>query len=86
MREWITANLGPALHLVFDPINEFLMDVYMPWARILALALFIGTMIWAWTLRKEYLQVDAPSKSPWADLRVWVVVSMLPHVFVYLFL
>ena len=86
MHEFINNTFGPLFHTVFEPINLAIMDVYMPWARILAIGFFVGTMIWAFMLRKEYLQIDAPSKSIVADLRVWTVISMLPHVVIYFLL
>ena len=61
MKEWITNNFGPSLHVVFDPINSAFDGVYMPWARIAALSLFIGTMLWVYTLKKEYVNLDAPN-------------------------
>lgn len=76
---------GPALHAFFDPINAFLGRIYEPWATLLALSLFIGTMIWVFILRKEYVNVDAPGKAFYHDLRFWTIVSMLPHVLVYLY-
>lgn len=86
MNEWITNTFGPLLHAVFDPINSAFDGVYMPWARIAALALFIGTMIWVYTLKKEYVNLDAPKDFKWYhDLRLWTVVSMMPHVIVYLY-
>ncbi len=74
------------LHLVFDPINNVLTGVYMPWARIVAVGFFIGTMVWVFVgLKRAYVNVEAPSKKIWHDLRFWTVVSMLPHVIVYIY-
>jgi hypothetical protein len=56
-------------------------------ARLIVVSFFIGTMIWVYAgLRKEYVNLEAPGKKPWHDLRLWVVFSMLPHIVVYLFL
>ena len=82
---FMTRIFAPILKPVFNPINDFLASHYAPWATICALGLFIGAMIWAFTLRKEYVNVDAPSKSFLYDLRFWTVISMLPHVLVYLY-
>jgi hypothetical protein len=81
----VTKVFGPILQPIFSPINNFLASHYTPWATICALSLFIGAMIWAFTLRREYVNVDAPSKSFLYDLRFWTVLSMLPHVLVYLY-
>ena len=56
-------------------------------ARVVTLGFFIGTMVWVFVgLRKEYVNLEAPSKRFYCDLRLWTVLSMLPHVIVYLFL
>lgn len=81
----INDTFGPVLRPVFHQIDVLLGDVYMPWARICAVGLFLIAMIWVYTLRPEYVNLDAPRKAWYTDLRIWTVVSMLPHVFVYLF-
>jgi hypothetical protein len=77
--------LGPRLRPFFQAIMDPLNDVYMPWARICAVALFAAAMIWVLTLRPEYVNLDAPRKAWYADLRLWTALAMLPHVLVYLF-
>ena len=68
------------------PINGMLSMGYPGFARFVALAFFIGTMIWVYTgLKKEYVNLEAPNKHFWCDLRLWTVVSMLPHLVVYFF-
>ena len=67
------------VHGIFD-------GVFMPWARVAAVGLFVAAMVWVFTLRKEYVNLDAPSKHWTHDLRLWTVVCMLPHVLVYLWL
>lgn len=76
---------GPPLRAVFDPINNALAQVYMPWALIVALAFFIGLMVGVFLLRREYVNVDTPRDDTWHDLRLWTVVSMIPHVIVYFY-
>ncbi len=83
--EIITRVFGPPLRFLLNPINDFLAVVYLPWATLCALSLFVGTMIWVFTLRKQYINVDAPGTRIWYDLRFWTVLSMLPHVIVYLY-
>jgi hypothetical protein len=85
--DWFVEKFfGPPLHAFFDPINRFMGSFYMPWARIFALGFFILTMIWVFVgLKKEYVNLQAPSSKPWHDLRVWTVLSMLPHLVVYFY-
>ena len=76
----------PILNPIFSPMNRWLTSFYMPWARIVTLAFFIGTMLWVGVvLKKEYVNLDAPSRHFWADLRLWTVISMLPHLVVYMY-
>jgi len=77
---------GPMLRVVFQPIDQLLTPIYMPWARIVAVGYFVGTMVWVYVgLRREYVNVEAPSNHFWHDLRFWTVVSMILHVIVYLY-
>ncbi|HOZ48001.1 MAG TPA: hypothetical protein PLO37_25790 [Candidatus Hydrogenedentes bacterium] len=89
MTEAITRIFFPILNPIFSPINDFLvhLDAAAPVAkRLVTLGLFLGTMLWVYVgLRKQYVNLDAPSNRFWADLRLWTVISMLPHIFVYLY-
>ena len=83
---WATRVFEPILKPIFHPIDGMLEDIYMPWARICALGLFIGAMVWVWMLKKEYVDLDRPNKHWVTDLRIWTIVAMLPHVVIYLLL
>jgi hypothetical protein len=82
---WINDVFGPLLRPFFHAISDPLADVYMPWARICAVGLFIAAAIWVFTLKPAYVNLDAPRKAWYADLRVWTVIAMIPHILVYLF-
>jgi len=76
----------PVLSKVFDPINRLLSPIYQPWATMVAICFFVGTMIWvAVVLREAYVNNGRPFKAWYTDLRLWTVLSMLPHVFVYFY-
>ena len=88
--EWLSEAInnvfGPPLMFIFKPTNDFLASAYMPWARIVAVGFFIGTMVWVFVgLKRSYVNLEAPSKRVWHDLRFWTIISMLPHVIVYLY-
>src|SRR5690242_17630128 len=83
---WISDTFGPILKPFFHSLDSVFDNIYMPWARLSADALFIGAILWVYSLKKEYVNLDAPSKAWYADLRIWTVVCLLPHIFVYLFL
>jgi len=83
---WINDFFGPILRPIFQPIDNLLAPIYQPWATIVAVGYFVGAMIWIFVgLKREYVNLEAPSKHVWHDLRFWVIVSMLPHVIVYLY-
>lgn len=76
----------PILSPVFGPVNSFLAQFYQPYAMICAIGFFVGTMIWVGVILNErYVNRGRPSKSLWTDLRLWTVVSMIPHVIMYFY-
>ena len=55
-------------------------------ARIVTIGFFTGTMVWVFVgLKKEYVNLEAPSDRFYHDLRFWTVASMIPHVIVYFY-
>lgn len=74
---------GP-MQTIFHPINNLFNPIPEFMWQICAVALFVGAMVLIMSLRKQYVNVDQPHDSIWFDLRLWTVVSMLPHVFIYL--
>ena len=82
----IDKAFGPPLKAFFHPIDDILATPYMPWARIVAIVFFVGTMVWVFVgLKREYVNLEAPSRHIWHDLRFWTILSMLPHVVVYFY-
>ncbi len=76
----------PILNVFFAPINTLLAPIYKPWATIVAIGFFVGTMLWVgFVLRESYVNLGRPTKAWYTDLRLWTVISMLPHVFVYFY-
>lgn len=79
-----TKYFYPILSKLFDPINNVLGPIYQPYATIIAMLFFIGTMFWVgFILKESYVNEGRPNKAFWTDLRIWTVISMLPHIFVY---
>ncbi len=68
---------------VFAPFDAWLAPIPPIFWTLSALGLFLAAMIWVFTLRKEYIFLDASKVDIWHDLRIWTVISMLPHIFVY---
>ncbi len=77
---------GPPLNYIFHPINDFVNQFYRPYAMICALALFLGAMLWVnLILKEEYVNRGRPFKAWYTDLRLWTIISMMPHVLVYFY-
>ncbi|MCX8065212.1 MAG: hypothetical protein N3G21_08580 [Candidatus Hydrogenedentes bacterium] len=83
---WLGKTFDPIVGPIFRPMSKFLERTYQPWAKICALGLFVGTMLWVWFgMKKEYVNLGRNKESIWTDLRWWTIFSMLPHVIVYLY-
>ncbi|MCC6143659.1 MAG: hypothetical protein IT368_07620 [Candidatus Hydrogenedentes bacterium] len=76
---------GPGLRWIFAPTNSLFEPIHQPWWKVAAVSLFLLTMVGVFLLRKEYVNLDAPRKGLLFDLRLWTIVSMLPHVLIYLY-
>ncbi len=81
----INDTFGPLLRPMSQQVDALVGDIYMPWARICAVGLFAIAAIWVFSLRPEYVNLDAPRKAWYTDLRLWTLLAMLPHIVVYLF-
>lgn len=81
---------GPAMRTVFKPTNDVFLaipsDIEPLVARESAVTLFLVAAFWVCFLRREYVNLDAPSDRFWRDLRLWTIFSMLPHMIIYRFL
>ena len=75
----------PILKPVFNPIDKIFTPIPEIVWTLCAIGLFVAAMIWVFSLKKEYVNIDAPRKNIFFDLRFWTVVSMLPHIVVYLY-
>lgn len=85
MKETINDVFAGPLKAIFHPMNDAIAGVYMPWARICAVALFLSALVWVFSLRKEYVNLDAPRDAWYCDLRIWATVAVVPHLLIYLF-
>ena len=74
----------PVLNPFLAPINKFLSSFYQPYATICAIGMFVCTMLWVCVyLNKSYVNRGRTNTAWWTDLRLWTVISMLPHIAVY---
>lgn len=89
-KAWVESSFEPIfarpLKFVFTPINDFWNRFYKPYAMICALSLFLGAMLWVnLILKKDYVNKGRPFVAWYTDLRLWTVISMMPHVLVYFY-
>ena len=84
--EFIDSTFSAPLAVVFAPINSFLSAIDNEYlGKACAAALFILPMLGVYfLLKKEYVNLDAPGKQWYYDLRLWTIFSMIPHIFFYL--
>jgi len=84
MRDWISATFSGPLAAFFRPI-DVIFTPFGPGAyKFFAVGLFACTVVWVmFILKKEYVNLDQPKPGFLYDLRLWTLVSMLPHVIIY---
>lgn len=80
----IDATFSSIFQRIFHPLNDMLLGIGELWWTFFAVCLFIGAILWVWTLRKEYVNLDAPHKGILYDLRIWTIISMVPHILIYI--
>lgn len=84
MRAWISDTFSGPLSAVFHPLDAFLAPFGPGTYKFFALGLFVLTICWVFfVLKKEYVNLDQPKKGILYDLRLWTLVSMLPHMIIY---
>ena len=87
--KWIAlceAVFKPILAPGFGLVDKILNPIYQPYATIIAVGFFLVTMIWVcFFLKESYVNLERPKIAWYTDLRLWTIVSMLPHVFVYFY-
>ena len=83
-KEWINEVFGPSLKAVFAPTNNiftYIPESAMPFVSTeCAVLLFQLAVLWVLFLKEEYVNIDRPNKCFWNDLRLWTILSMLPHM------
>jgi len=84
--DWFGGLWAPVLAPIFAPLNRLLASVYQPWATVITLAYFLGAMAWvAFILKPSYVNNGRQHAAWYTDLRLWTALSMLPHLFVYVY-
>ena len=52
-------------------------------AKTIFMVFFLLLIAGVFSLRSDYIFKGAPSRSRWRDLRLWALVLVLMHVYVY---
>lgn len=84
---WINETFGPTMKTVFAPTNN--VFTYIPESSVgfvateSAVMLFQLAIVWVLFLNPAYTNIDRPNKRIWTDLRLWTILSMLPHMYIY---
>lgn len=63
---------------------DWLVDLPLVWARILAVVAFTGMVLWAWLRPRSFIYEGAPDGHWWRDLRIWASLCMVIQIIIYL--
>ncbi|MDZ7262034.1 MAG: hypothetical protein ONB05_08010 [candidate division KSB1 bacterium] len=61
-----------------------LENVSLVWAVVVAVAGYVGMIIWAWLRPKKYIYAGAPDTKLWRDLRIWATLWMIIQIVLYI--
>ena len=64
---------------------EWCSDISLGWARFLVILAFIVPLIFAFTLKKQYIFIGASDQKTWRNLKWWVFVLVATQVAIYLY-
>jgi hypothetical protein len=84
--EALRAQLGPPLHRLHAPLDQFLSSLPMWSAELCAICLFGLGIVFAWSLPKRFVYLGAPDQARWRDLRIWATAVLIPYMLIYLLL
>ena len=84
MKGFIEQTLVPWLKWALDPFHAWL-DGLPPaaWRASICAFLILGTC-WVLFLRREFVFRGAADQRLWRDLRVWVILLLIPYLAIYL--
>lgn len=84
MREFISNTFSGPLSALFHPIDTILTPIGPGAYKFFAVGLFLATICWVmFILNEKYVNLDRPKKGIIYDLRLWTLVSMVPHMLIY---
>ena len=66
-------------------MTEWIANVPLFWAKIIAVATYGGGIIWTWVRPKSFIYENAPDRKIWRDLRIWITAIMLIQIALYLY-
>ena len=66
-------------------MNDLLSSIPIYWAKIIAVFVFLGGILWTWFRPKDFVFKDSPDNKRWRDLRIWITVIMIFQIIIYLY-
>lgn len=66
-------------------MTEWLGNIPLFWAKVIAIATYSGGILWTWIRPKSFIFEDTPDKKIWRDLRIWITVIMVIQIALYLY-
>jgi hypothetical protein len=85
--DWINTTFGPTMKTIFAPTNN--VFTYVPKEAVpfvsteCAVMLFQLAIVGVLFLNPRYVNIDRPNNRFWNDLRLWTILSMVPHMYIY---
>jgi len=85
VQEMVESVVVPVLKPALDPAFEWLNGL-PPWSWKLAVCIWLTAgVLWGLFLPRPFIYAGAPTGSRWRDLRIWLVLLLIPYLAVYLF-
>ena len=66
-------------------LTDWLADLPLYWATIVASVFFAAVMIWVLLIPRKYIYRGASDGKRWRDLRIWAVAILLLQVALYIY-
>lgn len=64
-------------------MRDILSTLPLWYAKIAAMAIFLGVLLVAWLLPRSFVMADAPDTKAWRDLRIWATILTAIQLVLY---
>ncbi len=83
MKTFLENTLVPPLKAVLDPLHGMLDSVPEPLWRVSVCTYLVAGALWTLWLSRESIFRGAPLEGKICDLRIWVVLLLIPYLLIY---